>query len=163
MTEVEEKPVNAKMIRDKFHAYITRSLTHHVNALKPEALFNDIVADIRKNKDSLTQQLIGVSNQWGKIEIDHCNGRTTAIDAAMTAAYKDELMKIVHEEVDAQLVQIRGQKDHPVRKAIRKAFAEQAGSYRITHMTEKAASSVLTEIVEMEKEAFRKSMMEETP
>lgn len=161
----KRKPKDVQPTREEVFAKaregLTEALVSHMQNSDPKALFSSLVADIQKQRESLTTQLLGIEDRWGKLGIDHCNGRVGALDAAMKAAYQDQLMKIVREETQKTIDEVKKDKDHPIRQAIRAACNTKSllGSYELRNHISAAHNQLAQDLVANEMAAIRRELL----
>ena len=141
-----------------FNEALVKRMTELCEAGHVESLFKELVADVHKNKEQLAKQLLGVDSRWGRMEIDHCNGRLSALDQAITERWKNHLFGIVDEEIEKTLRSIQTKPDHPARKAIRAEIASHWNSYKTKELVQAKMNKVLDSLFEEQMDSFRKEL-----
>ena len=129
--EQKEVPVvKLKKLSADFRDRMAEGLVLHMKKADPKRIFEDILRDIPKKREELMKALLGVSESWGKIEMDHCNGRMGPIDAETTARFKSMLEPVVDQEIRRAFKDVEENKNHPVRVAIRNHIKNKLPGYR---------------------------------
>ena len=149
---VPPPPPTKDEILKGFREKITDAMLVEMEKAKPESIVQSIIHDVRKQRQELVAQLLGYKDSFGRLEIDHCNGRTPAIDRAMYDEFGAQLRAVVKEEVAKTLADIKADKDHPFRKLVRTAIRQQALSptdYEVRRLLDGAAKGISGELVEM--------------
>ena len=60
-----------------------------------DAYLRDLRPSIRKKLDSAVMSLIGLSGDYGRIQIDHCNGRSTVLESVIKNIAQEEVTALV--------------------------------------------------------------------
>lgn len=148
---VKDSPIPPKAVRtrqealDTFRAQVEESIANNLNLLDPNAVLRDIVADINKSKNEVVWALLGMSNRWGKWEVDHCNGRTSEVSQWIAGQVKDEFDKFMLETTREVLAEVQAITRNQLKKAF-KAEIEAAIAYGIRNHVSEAVSNELNSI-----------------
>jgi hypothetical protein len=159
---VEKPPLTVSELSKKFRADLAEGMMKRMEAVNPDVVFKNIIADVQKQRESMMRELLGVTNRWdgGKVEFDNCNGRKGLIETKTMQQFQDLVDPVVKEEVTRAWRGVESDDKHPVRVAIRNHIKESLVGYEMRKRIEHAVDHMCKELIETEVEAVRKEMLE---
>lgn len=85
----------AAVLKAKF----VQAVSEVANDAHAEAITEQIVNDLNKQKRQVTLRLLGLEDRWGKWEVDHCNGRESPITKYLAEGARQTIQQWINEAV----------------------------------------------------------------
>jgi lipoate-protein ligase A len=160
----EKKELTMQEVAARFRQHFNDQMAKQVNEYDGTKLAQEIIATLNKDRHMVIWKLLGLDNSWGRLEVDHCNGRNSPIVEMMTEAVQAEVKEWLNEAIHEVIAANRPKLKAQFRSAFKKEFEDRANWYTRDHARE-SAQEVLAEIrkeVEKEfKEGVRNASVEE--
>lgn len=125
MTDLQDRLLAA---RESMHERFFAAFERANEAFTPDSLAVEISSMLTKERREIVLKLLGFSDHWGKLEVDHCNGRDkdsiigrylrNQAESIVTKWMQDEIRPIFEAKARERLA------NAAVRKAVEKDFVE---------------------------------------
>ena len=133
-------------IREKAYA----ALASQISKMDVSAFTRKVIEDLDKQRSAVVWQLLGLDDQWGKWEVDHCNGRDSKItqylaaeaDAAVREWVNGAVMDALKVEGDKIRAKARGAIRQEVSRRLERLMREE-----ISRQVESRVKTTVTELV----------------
>lgn len=119
--------------RESMHGRFFAAFEKANEAFTPSSLATEISAMLTKERREIVLKLLGFNDHWGKIEVDHCNGRDKdsiigrylreEAKSAVTAWMEKEIRPILEAKARERLASAE------VRRAVEKGFVDRFTYY----------------------------------
>lgn len=129
-----EKPVPVPLqdrlleARESMHERFLDAFEKANEAFTPDSLATEISTMLTRERREIVLKLLGFDDRWGKLEVDHCNGRDNdsiigrylrnQAESAVTAWMEEEIRPIFEAKARERLANAE------VRKAVEKEFVD---------------------------------------
>lgn len=80
---------------DKFRRLLDDQMREELATLDPRVVLGAVTKRLQEHRDEMIWNLLGLSEKWGKWEVDHCNGRNSPITQYLTAEVGDQVREFV--------------------------------------------------------------------
>jgi len=164
----EEEKTRIRATRKIMHDKFAQAVDITADQFDPEVLSKQAYNILTKEREQVIFKLLGFDSRWGKVEVDHCNGR----DSIMTEQLKRLAGPVIDDWIAKEIAPA-------LEKAARLHFTEQkvlqaiqsefinSFNYRLREMVrahaEKAASEYAAKLAAEFTEAVSMVEPEETP
>lgn len=134
--------------RESMHKRFLAAFEKANEAFTPDSLATEISAMLTKERREIVLKLLGFDNSWGRLEVDHCNGRDK--DSIIGRYLRDQAKPIVTAWMEKEIRPIFEAKarerlaDAQVRRAVERDFVERF-SYHLRANIEREAERLAKE------------------
>lgn len=126
----EEVKFDIEAIRAEVRRKVEAAVMETAGRVDVAAVKDEILADLKKSRDQVVWVLLGLDNKWGKFEVDHCNGRESAITRYLVESCREEIQAwcamAVREVLEESKVKMRAD----IRAAVKKEVLQLGDNYR---------------------------------
>ena len=136
---------------------VEKLIENDVHKLANEA-YTELQSTFKTNLKQNVLRIVGFDNRWDKWEIDHCNGRQSALTEFMSQKVKT----MFHEEFDKLLQPEIAKMVEPLKRQLAAEFKEtftRAVRENIRSSAQAAATTFLTDVMSKQIQKFQKKAL----
>lgn len=143
------KPLTREELVARMQAITEAAVVEALQDFTPQDIVRQIQEDMAKSRAEITLKVLGLDNRWGRWEVDHCNGRMSALTGLLSTQLTHELETMVRELAD-EVFATEGPK---IRAALKKAVTvelaettRRAGHRQLRDMAETYVARIAKEV-----------------
>lgn len=139
----ELRKATVKEIADKLKDAFAAVATERADRTDASAVVGEIIQDLEAQKREVTMKLLGLNNQWGKWEVDHCNGRKSHITGYIASEGRELVKAWVNEAVkEVFTADAKDKFMKSCKAAITRELKDIDGNYQMRQYTQSVVSDI---------------------